>query len=264
MTERKVVKSAARVLQLLEHFDAERRPMAVAEIAAHHDWPASSTSALMSSLVTLGYLEYVPGKRLYRPSVRVALLGDWIHRDLLKEGQLARLMEHLNEVTGETIVLAAQNGLQSQYLRVLQGTNALRLHLPIGTMRPLFGSGTGCMLLSAMDAAAVRTLARRFNASVPQSKRVDVEEVLANLAKDRVKGFSISLNQFTMHSGLIAMLLPVVPGEQALALGISGLTVRLLENEQKYVQLVRKAMASFLSSEQDSPPYTANQPRKIP
>ena len=247
MTERKVVKSAARILQVLELFDEERRPMAVAEIAAHYDWPPSSTSALMSSLVTLGYLEYEPGKRVYRPSVRVALLGDWIHRDLLKEGQLARLMEHLNEATGETIVLAAQNGLQSQYLRVLQGTNALRLHLHIGTVRPLFGSGTGSMLLSAMDDDAGRKLARRFNATAPAGKRVDVEEVLANMAKDRAKGYSISLNQVTMHSGLIALLLPVAPGEQSLVLGVSGLTVRLLEHEQKYVRLVRKAMANFLS-----------------
>src|SRR5690554_2544091 len=134
--ERKVVKSAARVIQVLELFDEMRRSMSVAEIAAHYEWPASSTSALMSSLVTLGYLEYDSSKRVYRPSVRVALLGDWIHNNLLKDGQLARMMEYLNAVTGETIVLAAQNGLHSQYLRVLQGTNALRVHLHIGTLRP--------------------------------------------------------------------------------------------------------------------------------
>ncbi len=247
MTERKVVKSAARVLQVLELFDQERRPLAVAEIAAHYDWPASSTSALMASLVTLGYLEYEAGKRVYRPSVRVALLGDWIHGNLLKEGQLTRLMEHLNEVTGETIVLAAQNGLQSQYLRVLQGTNALRLHLHIGTVRPLFGSGTGNMLLGAMDDATIRKLARRFNATSPPARRVDPETVLEHVAQDRAKGYSISLNQVTMHSGLIAMLLPTAPATQPLVLGLSGLTVRLLEHEQKYVRLTRTAMKDFLS-----------------
>ena len=247
MAERKVVKSAGRVLQVLELFDEERRPMAVAEIAAHYDWPASSTSALMTSLVTLGYLEYEPGKRVYRPSVRVALLGDWIQGKLLKEGQLTRLMEHLNQVTGETIVLAAQNGLQSQYLRVLQGTSALRLHLHIGTVRPLFGSGTGNMLLSCMDEAVVRKHARRFNATLPAGQRVDIDEVLASLGRDRAKGYSISINQVTMHSSLIAMLLPTGTGEQALVLGISGLTLRLLEFEQKYVRLMRKGMKDFLS-----------------
>lgn len=245
--DRKIVKSAARVLQVLELFDEKRRPMPVAEIAAHHDWPASSTSALMASLVTLGYLEYEPGKRVYRPSVRVALLGDWIHPDLLKERQLARLMEHLNEATGETVVLAAQNGLQSLYLRVLQGTNALRLYLHIGTVRPLFGSGTGSMLLSAMVEAGIRKLARRFNATSPPGKRVDIEEVLSNVERDRSRGYAISLDQVTMHSGLIAMLLPTAVGEQALVLGISGLTVRLVEHEQEYVRLMRKAMKDFLA-----------------
>lgn len=245
--EPKVVKSAARVLQVLELFDEVRRPMPVAEVAAHYGWPASSTSALMGSLVTLGYLEYDTGKRVYRPSVRVALLGNWVQGKLLKEGQLTRLMEHLNEATGETIVLAAQNGLHSQYLRVLQGTNALRLHLHIGIERPLFGSGTGSMLLTAMDDAAIRKLVRRFNMTQTPAKRVDADEVLADVERDRAKGYAMSLNQVTMHSGLIAMRLPTEPGQQTLVLGISGLTVRLLEHEQQYVKLMRKSMKDFLS-----------------
>jgi DNA-binding IclR family transcriptional regulator len=245
--ERKVVKSAGRVLQVLELFDEERRPMAVAEVAAHYDWPASSTSALMGSLVTLGYLEYDTRKRVYRPSVRVALLGDWVHSAMLVHGRLTEILEQLNRETGETIVLAAQNGLQAQYLRVLQGTNALRLHLHIGTVRPLFGSGTGSMLLSAMDDATIRKLARRFNATAPAGKRVDIDEVLAQVTRDRERGYAISLNQVTMHSGLIAMLLPTEPGTQPLVLGISGLTVRLQEHEQQYVRLARKAMKDFLA-----------------
>jgi DNA-binding IclR family transcriptional regulator len=249
----KVVKSAARVLQVLELFDEERRPMAVSEVAAHHEWPASSTSALMSSLVSMGYLEYEPRKRVYRPSVRVALLGNWIHGNLLREGQLTRLMEHINEATGETIVLAAQNGVQSQYLRVLQGTNALRLHLHIGTVRPMFGSGTGSMLLSTMSDDAVRKLARRFNASCAPASRVNVDDVLAGIALDRAQGYAMSLDQVTMHSGLIAMLLPTEPGEQPLVLGISGLTARLKEHEQKYVRLMRKGMKDMLDLEPNHP-----------
>jgi DNA-binding IclR family transcriptional regulator len=201
----------------------------------------------MRSLVTLGYLNYDASHRSYIPSMRVALLGDWVHSAMLVHGRLTEMLEQLNRDTGETIVLAAQNGLQSQYLRVLQGTNALRLHLHIGTVRPMFGSGTGSMLLSAMDEATVRKLARRFNATCPPAKRVDADDVLANVKRDRAKGYSMSLNQVTMHSGLMAMLLPTEPGEQPLVLGISGLTVRLLEHEQRYAKLMRKAMKDFLA-----------------
>ena len=245
--ERKVVKSAARVIQVLELFDEVRRPMPVAEIAEHYGWPASSTSALMVSLVTLGYLEYEPGKRVYRPSVRVALLGDWIHTNLLKEGQLTRLMEHLNEVTGETVLLAAQNGLHSQYLRVLQGTNALRVHLHIGTLRPLFGSGTGSMLLTQMDEATVRKLVRRFNATSLPAARIDADEVLRRVAADRERGYSVSWNQVIPQGGLMGMLLPTTKGERPLVLGLSGYTARLQEREKEYVKLMRKSMKDFFA-----------------
>lgn len=246
--ERKPVKSAVRVIEVLELFDQERRSMAVAEIAAHYGWPASSTSALMASLVSLGYMEYDPGRRVYRPSVRVALLGDWIQGSLLRDGQLARLLEHLNQATGETLVLAAQNGLSSQYLRVLQGTNALRHHIHIGTLRPLFGSGTGRMLLCRMDEATIRKLARRHNATQPQARRVDVDAALAQVEADRTRGYALSLDQFIEHSGLIATGLPVAPGERPLVIGMSGLTVRLQANEQAYARLMRKSIRDFFSS----------------
>ena len=42
--ERKLVKSATRVIEVLELFDQEQRPMQVAEVAEHYGWPASSTS----------------------------------------------------------------------------------------------------------------------------------------------------------------------------------------------------------------------------
>lgn len=245
--QRKLVKSAARVIQVLELFDELRRPLQVAEIAEHHGWPASSTSILLATLVSLGYLDYEPRGRVYLPSVRVALLGDWIHSNLLKQGQLARLMEHLNEVTGETILIASQNGLHAQYLRVLQGKNALRMHLHIGMLRPLFGSGTGSMLLTQMDEAMIRKLARRFNATCPPGKRVEIEHVLRQVAVDAARGYSLSLNQVTPMGGLLGMLLPTARGGRPLVLGISGYSARLQEHEKQYVALMRKGMRDFLS-----------------
>ena len=244
--ERKVIKSAGRVLQVLEFFDDMKRPLAVAEIAEHHGWPHSSTSALMSSLVTLGYLHYDPSKRIYQPSMRVALLGDWIQGNL-KDGQLMRLMQHLNDETGETIVLASQNALQSQYLRVIQGTTALRVHLHIGTLRPLFGSGTGNMLLSHMDDSTIRKFARKFNAAAAPERQVEIAKVLKDIAADRARGYAVSLHQVTPHSGIIAMLLPTAGADKPLVLGISGLTVRLIENEQGYVEAMRNGMKAFLA-----------------
>ena len=62
---RKVIKLAARVIQVLAFFDERKRSLSVGEIAAQHNWPHSSTSALLS---------------------------DWVQNDSFKDGQLLRLI----------------------------------------------------------------------------------------------------------------------------------------------------------------------------
>ena len=53
--QRSTVKSAARVLAILEYFDDLQRPSTVTEIAEELTYPQSSTSALLRSLVSMGY-----------------------------------------------------------------------------------------------------------------------------------------------------------------------------------------------------------------
>ena len=246
MMEQNVVKSAARVLHILEYFDEVKRASSVAEVAEHYGWPHSSTSVLMRSLVKLGYLHYDASERSYFPSTRVALLGDWIQRDLFKDGQLTALMRELNGETGETVILAAQNGLHSQYLRVLQGTNTLRMHLHIGTLRPLFTSGTGRALLSQLDYAVIRKLAHKYNAGLEAQSPLDLAQVLEQAAADRAHGYAMSLNHVTPRAGSIAMPLPTHPEDKPLVIGLAGLSDRLIANEQRYVLAIRRGVQALL------------------
>lgn len=244
--EHKVVKSAARVLHILEFFDEMKRTSSVAEVAEHYGWPHSSTSVLMRSLVKLGYLHYDASERSYFPSTRVALLGDWIQQDLFKDGQLMALMRRLNDETGETVILAAQNGLYSQYLRVIQGTNTLRMHLHIGTLRPLFISGTGRALLSQMDPAAIGKLARRHNASLDAQSPLEISHVLKQAAADRAQGHAMSLNHVTPRAGSIAMPLPAQRPDKPLVIGLAGLSDRLIASEQGYAETIRRGVHALL------------------
>ncbi|MHB1122183.1 MAG: IclR family transcriptional regulator [Ramlibacter sp.] len=239
------VKSAARAIQVLEFFDAAKRASAVADVADHYGWPHSSTSALMRTLVSLGYLHYDASGRSYMPSMRVALLGDWLHESLLAHGRLSALLQQLHRETHETVVLAAQNGLHSQYLRVIEGTNTLRMHLQHGMLRPLLTSGTGRILMTQMEAGAIRKLVRKHNLRDGQDQPVEVEEVLAQVDEDRARGYAFSKNRITAHAGLIAMLLPTSACEKPLAIGVAGLTERLVANEQRYVAAMHEAIGSL-------------------
>lgn len=246
-TEQGLVKSAARVLSLLEFFDEVKREASVAEVADRHAWPHSSTSVLMRSLVTLGYLHYDASSRTYVPSMRVALLGDWLAVTAFVHGELTQLLRHLNETTGETIVLAAQNGLHAQYMRVLQGTNVVRMHLHIGSRRPMLNSGTGRMLLTAMDDAAIRRLIRRHNALEEPPSPIAEEEVFRRLDEDRKRGYALSMHQVTPYSGIIAMRLPAVEGGRPLAIGIATLSQQLVDREDHYAQALRDSVNRFMT-----------------
>src|SRR5579872_6336148 len=142
------IKSARRVFEVLEAFDRERRPLALKDVCATLDYPASSAAGLLKSLVTLGYLDYDRATRTYFPTMRIALLGQWVPRALFGEGAILRLMDKLHRETGETILLATESDLHAQYVHAVHTGEPLRAAVPAGTLRPLATSGTGWLLLS--------------------------------------------------------------------------------------------------------------------
>ncbi|MHC2308715.1 DNA-binding IclR family transcriptional regulator [Bradyrhizobium elkanii] len=73
-----IVKSAMRTFAVLEFFRKTKRAASVTEISSALEMPQSSTSVLLRCLVELNYLEYERKTRLFIPSYRVNLLGDWI------------------------------------------------------------------------------------------------------------------------------------------------------------------------------------------
>jgi DNA-binding IclR family transcriptional regulator len=62
------VKSAQRVLELLEFFAEERRPAPVGVIAQALGWPQSSTSVLLKGLAETGFFDHDARAGLYAPT----------------------------------------------------------------------------------------------------------------------------------------------------------------------------------------------------
>ena len=223
--ENKTVKSAGRVLEILEYFDDLQRQSTVMEIAEALGYPQSSTSALLRSLVSMGYLDYDPYARTYITSSRVALLGSWVNSQFVAEGAIIALMKALNARTGDTVVLAVRHGLHVQYIHVIQATSPARLHMTLGTVRPLAGSGAGFALLSTMSDAEVTRLVMRINAEAEEGQAlVKVREVLDQLAEIRRKGYAFTCDMVTRGGGIIAAPLPRAGAKQRMIVGIGGIS----------------------------------------
>jgi DNA-binding IclR family transcriptional regulator len=149
--EPSVVKSAHRVLRIFEYFAEIQRPASMTEIARRLNYPASSTSALLKSLVELGYLDSDRHACTYVPTARISLLGGWTRDRVLPGGNLETITRELHEATRLTTFVVSRNQLYSQYINVLQGTTPVRYYLEPGGLRLLTHSTPGRVLLSLMS-----------------------------------------------------------------------------------------------------------------
>lgn len=242
-----VVKSAGRALQILEYFDDTRGAANMMDVARTLNYPESSTSVLLRSLTTLGYLHYDRHKRTYRPTSRVRLLGSWIDSPLFQNDGVIHLMEDLNSEVEDTVMLAARNELSTQYIHVVQARTALRLHLTPGTMRPIAKSIPGWVMLSRLSDIEIAKLVRRVNAETPSGEDlVNIGELLQKMAKIRRDGYISSSSLVTPGCTVLAMPLPPQLCETQLVIAIGGPTLRIEGRLETLVALLNQLIRDHL------------------
>ncbi len=228
------VKSARRAFEILEAFNRRRRPLALKELLDELDYPASSGSALMKSLVALGYLDYDGERRTYFPTMRIAALGSWVPGVLFGDGRLLPALEELHRETGETVILAVQSDLHAQYIHVLPSSEPLLLRVPPGTRRPLAQSGLGLVLLSAKRDPEIERLRRRINAAAAEAD-LTREDLTARVNEVRTRGYAFSRHAISPGVGIIGAALPNGPFGRVFAVGVAGQVARLERKEEEIV-----------------------------
>lgn len=240
------VKSATRVLELLDFFAEWRRPATVKEISTTLGYPQSSTSVLLKSLTSSGYFDYDARTRMYIPNVRVALSTSWIEQSLFSENSLLRLMESILAVCGHTTIISAQHGTKLQYVHLLPGTRPNRVAARIGVFRFLYKSAPGKMLLTTKPEREVVSMLNRVNGEEAASaKKLNAEKVLDELRLCRQRGYATSFNEAVPDAGAVAILLPMPRSEKPMSLSVGGPVDEIRREARQLVELLNESVAPF-------------------
>lgn len=243
------IKTARRVFEVLEHFDAVERPLSLKEISTRFDYPASSASVLLKSLVQLGYLEYDRYTRTYMPTMRIHSLGAWV-RNSMFGSHITALVDYVVENTGETVSIGTQSDLFMQYIHTVSSPRAIRLSIKPGTIRPLARSGLGWLILSARSDEEIEELARRINAETPpDARKVELGELMEIIRQIRADGYVMSQHTVTEGAGVIGMLIPERRHGRVLAIGVGGPVVRLTEKKEVILQVLHAGFERFLGQD---------------
>ena len=238
-----VVKSAVRVLEVLEFFDITRAPACVGLVATALGFPQSSTSALLRSLVKVGYLRYDPHARTYVPTERVPLLGNWIGRSLFQGGGVLDMMERLAQRTECSVVLARRTGCQAQYVHLADTTHAVPDGVKIGAMLALPGCAVGQLMLAAMGDAELRRLLHRLNAEAPSTSVVRLSDFMARMTDIRAAKFAMATDPLCT---VLAVRLPVEVNDEPMMLGLAGTEAEVAMRADELLMILREELRTCL------------------
>lgn len=239
--QRSAVKSAERTLAILEYFREKKRGATVGEIAGGLGLPQSSTTMLLKSLLDLGYVNYTPLTRKFRPTFRVAVLGSWIQESLFATGPLTDTMDAIGNAIGETVLLGLQNGPHMQYVHIVAASHAVQLTAQVGIMRPMTCSALGRILLTRKTNEEIRAIIRRNNADAADSEhRVQERQFMLEIEAIRSQGFAESRGKMVPGANVIAMIVPGQAEGPPLAIGVGGPMVRIEERRDEILRIMRR------------------------
>ena len=238
-----VVKSAARVLEVLEYFSERQSASSAEEVRRTLGYPQSSTSILLRSLASLGYLNYEPLHRTFRPTIRVALLGAWLVEEIDEDRNPTKMMRSLSEATGDMIILGTEHGLEAVYLKVLQATNPVRFHMKQGARRPICTTAVGRALLSTKSDKEIGLIVRRLNAErEPDVAPLSLTEILDAVNEGRELGYFVTKGTATPGAGVIALPIGNLADGPLLAIAIGAPIDRIEKERARFVDLLKAAV----------------------
>jgi DNA-binding IclR family transcriptional regulator len=216
------VKSAERVLDILEVLSQEPKGLGFTELLHTLSLPKSSLHELLSVLTERGYLELDPTSRTYTLGIRVWESGQAYlrHHDLVREA--LPVMDSIVRAINETVQLAILDGIENVYLAKADSSHPLRLQSEVGRRLYAHATGLGKALLAYLPEEDL--LARLEGRTLPRftpNTITEASQLLRELATIRERGFAVDAQEYTPGVSCVAVPIWYYPGRVIAAMSVS-------------------------------------------
>lgn len=176
-------RSLTRLLGLFDVLSLTQNGMSLAELSATLASPKSSLLNLLRPLVAEGYLIHSEGSYRIGPSIiglSASVMSAWNFPKMIRP-----FMEELVERTGETVLLGVLNREAEAvaFVELVNSPHPVRLQVPVGTIRPLYASPTGWLLLAFAD----KRFRDQYMASVQFKLKMPAGIARASIAREMAK-----------------------------------------------------------------------------
>lgn len=237
----KIVKSAARIFEILELFNQTKQAMPAIEIASRLDYPLASTHELLKTMTGLGYFTYGDPKWTYKPSHRLPLVVDWVRDSVTENRRLSDFMTDLNETTRETINLSRQLRSEVKIIKGMECLYEIGVSSKPGTQMPVTKSLTGLTSLAALSVTHLEAYFEELAKNDPLQYSTINFERLDNVREElKAKGTVLACDLFVDGIGAICFPLSVAGSNQIFVIGIVGPSERIKTAALSHQRLIRR------------------------
>jgi DNA-binding IclR family transcriptional regulator len=240
-----IVRQAANVLDILEHFAKTKKPVTLAELSAAMGWPRSSTFNLITTLEQRGFL-YEPRPRGgFYPSPRwLALLQGIADTEMVPEA-LCSAADDIARTTGETVAVAGPAGLNAVFLYVVESQAAIRFSAMAGSQVPIHATSSGRALLAQYSPRERASILRKVTfEEYPLPAPMSPADVEAEIEREAARGW------FETEGGhgdeVTGVALPAGVPDRPLALVVGGPASRVHKHVPQIVEAMRAALWKHL------------------
>jgi DNA-binding IclR family transcriptional regulator len=238
------VKSAARVLDVLELFATADDPLGVTQVARSLEIPKSSAQGLLVTLARRGYLTRLDVGYVLPPELRN---GGWVGGARARLLALARpVLERMSRQSGESAFLGVLAGNQIRYLAKSLSSHEVRYDASLSQARPVYCTSIGIVMLAHQGEKDARNLlARTVLRAVTPHTVTDRDAIHAMLDRARRQGYAELQDANVMGASGVSA--PVFgPGGEVIAgISIGAPTTRYKQMRRQLIGIVVEEVAAL-------------------
>ena len=241
-----VNKSAQRVIQILDYFACEKRPLTLSDIGKHFSLPKSSCFDLVYTLVECGALETDPtNPKAYRLGNKMFTIGAAFldQNDLVSASR--PIMTSLASTLGETVYIAIRDKNEIVYMQKVESNEPIRSTLNVGSRNNMHSSGLGKAILAATENWA--ELLPFPLAKITANTITEREDMEKELEATRKRGYAIDDREGMEFIRCVAAPIFDSSGQCIAAISVSGLDVRMNDEKLSVAGEAVKAAALEIS-----------------
>jgi len=239
-----LVPAANRVLQALEVFAQEGRPLSNSELARRLELADSSCSDLLYTMREAGYVMRTPKGRAFYPTSKLADLAQRIMSFDPMNLVASEALQMLTSRSGETSMCGVLDGSRVKIFACQESPEALRYVLRPGTVVDLHNTALGKALLGSMSASTRGTLIDSLDLDATTATTLtDRDALRSEIETGMTKHYFVANEEG--GKGIFALAIAGKINDQLIGFSLVGPVHRFKENFDKHVEVLLEARADF-------------------